>query len=252
MPALSNEQLPILAGALLRLRGLTLAAVFEATGIRAANLSAWLKGKPQVISAGRVAALMYHLGLQGGQLRSDTVHTWADQGDWAHLRTVFTLLQEPVAPRCLFLDEHTGMSHTRFLQWGEAWVRLSLTPGPTAQDDLAAMVRPDRMIVLPVALEGIPTQDPREVGSALLSLAEQGGREIPSGELAHGFMQRLGAPPGQDFVLTEGDSLGWRMLEAALRKAMRDGMSPAMLALKIDLLVLGGASAAHGRNKDSA
>lgn len=61
-----------------------------------------------------------------------------------------------------------------------------------------------------------------------------------------------GAPPGQDFVLTEGDSLGWRMLEATLRKAMRDGMSPAMLALKIDLLVLGGASAAHGRNKDSA
>ena len=48
------------------------------------------------------------------------------------------------------------MSHTRFLQWGEAWVRLSLTPGPTAQDDLAAMVSPDRMIVLPVALEGIP------------------------------------------------------------------------------------------------
>ena len=129
--------------------------VFDATGIRAANLSAWLKGKPQVISAARVAALLYHLGVQGGQLRSDMVHTWSDQGEWAHLRTVFNLLQAPVAPRCLFLDEHPGMSHTRFLQWGEAWVRLSLTPGPTAQDDLAAMVSPNRMIVLPVALEGL-------------------------------------------------------------------------------------------------
>ena len=56
MSALSSEQLPILAGSLLRLRGLTLAAVFDATGIRAANLSAWLKGKPQVISAARVTA----------------------------------------------------------------------------------------------------------------------------------------------------------------------------------------------------
>ena len=33
MSALNSEQLPILAGALLRLRGLTLAAVFDATGI---------------------------------------------------------------------------------------------------------------------------------------------------------------------------------------------------------------------------
>ena len=99
MPALSNEQLPILAGALLRLRGFTLATVFNATSIRVANLSAWLKGKPQVISAGRVTALMYHLGVQGGRLRPDIVHTWADQEDWAHLRTVFTLLQEPMAPR---------------------------------------------------------------------------------------------------------------------------------------------------------
>ena len=40
MSALSSEQLPILAGSLLRLRGLTLAAVFDTTGIRAANLSA--------------------------------------------------------------------------------------------------------------------------------------------------------------------------------------------------------------------
>ena len=81
-----------------------------------------------------------HLGVQGGQLRRDIVHTWADQGDWAHLRTVFTLLQEPMAPRTLFLDEHPGMSQTRFIQWGEAWVRLSLTPGVTAQDDLVAAV----------------------------------------------------------------------------------------------------------------
>ena len=238
MSTLSSDQLPILAGALLRLRCLTLAAVFDATGIRAANLSAWLKGKPQVISAARVTALLYHLGVQGGQLRSDMVHTWSDQGDWQHLRTVFSLLLEPIAPRCLFLDEHPGVSHTRFLQWGEAWIRMSLTPGPTTQDDLAAMVSPDRMIVLPVALAVIPTHDPQATASALLSLAEQGGQDIPTGELAHGFMQRLGAPPGQDFVLTSGDTLGWRILEASLRNAMRRGLSPTQLALKVETMWL--------------
>jgi len=100
------------------------------------------------------------------------------------------------------------------------------------------MVSPDRMIVLPVALEGILTQDPQATASALLSLAEQGGQEIPTGELAHGFMQRLGAPPGQDFVLTNGDSLGWRLLEVSLRSAMRRGLSPTQLALKIETMRL--------------
>ncbi len=239
MSALSSEQLPILAGSLLRLRGLTLAAVFDATGIRAANLSAWLKGKPQVISTARVTALLYHLGVQGGQLRSDMVHTWSDQGEWAHLRTVFKLLPEPVAPRTLFLDEHPGVCHTRFLQWGEAWVRLSLTPSPMAQDDLITMVAPDRVIVLPVALEGIPTQDRLAVNGALWSLAEQGGREIPCGELAHGFMQRLKASASDVFVPTSIDAIGWAMLEATLRKAMRAGMRPEELALRIEMRILG-------------
>ena len=51
-------------------------------------------------------------------------------------------------------------------------------------------------------------------------------------------MQRLGAPPGQDFVLTNDDSLGWRLLEVSLRSAMRRGLSPTQLALKIETLRL--------------
>jgi len=234
MPALTNEQLPLLAGALLRLRGLTLAAVFETTGIRPANLSAWLKGKPQVISTSRVAALMYHLGLQSGQLRADIVHTWANQGEWAHLRTVFMLLQDPVTPRCMFLNEHRGMSQTMFLLWGDAWVRLSITPAPMASDDLTALVRPDRVILLPVMLESIPTQAVDETRSALLSLAEQGGQEIPCGELAHGFMQRLRDPCDKGYVATGTDAIGWTLLEGTLRRAMQAGMSPAELAVRIN------------------
>lgn len=251
MTVLNDEQIPLLAGALLRLRGLTLAAVFEATGIRTANLSAWLKGKPQVISAARVTALMYYLGVQGGQLRSDVVHSWTAHGEWTHLRTLFTLLQEPVAPRCLFLDEHAGMSQIRFLQWGDAWVRMSLAPGATTQEDLVALIRPDRIMVLPVALEGIPAQQSHETSSVLLSLAEQGGQEIPSGELAHGFIPRLKGGERPGFVETTTDAIGWMMLEATLRNAMRAGMSPAELAVKIELSVLAGARSAPSRREGS-
>ena len=141
MSALNSEQLPILAGALLRLRGLTLAAVFEATGIRAANLSAWLKGKPQVLSAARVTALLYHLGFKVVSFCSDMVTPGTTKVNGRTCAACSTCFRSQWPPM-LVSDEHPGMSHTRFLQWGEAWVRLSLTPGPTAQDDLAAMVSP--------------------------------------------------------------------------------------------------------------
>jgi hypothetical protein len=237
MPRLGAEQLPTLAGALLRLRGMTLTAVFEGTGIRTANLSAWLKGKPQVISAARVASLMYHLGLQGGQLRTDVVHAWADYGEWTHLRTVFRLLNDGTAPRCLFLDENTGMSQTCFLRWGKAWVRLSTTQSATEKDNLAILVKPDQVLVLPLALEGIPINDIHETRSALLTLTEQVGQEIPSGELAQGFMQGLIETGDLAFVRSGVHQLGWTLLEESLRKVMRAGMSPAELAVRIDRLL---------------
>ena len=89
MSALNSEQLPILAGALLRLRGLTLAAVFDATGIRAANLSAWLKGRPQVISAARVTALLYHLG------SPRWAASWSEHG--SHLEAATKVKAHPAA-----------------------------------------------------------------------------------------------------------------------------------------------------------
>lgn len=234
MSHIGAEQLPALASALLRLRGMTLTAVFEGTGIRTANLSAWLKGKPQVISATRVAALMYHLGLQGGQLRTDVVHAWADHGDWTQLRTVFKLVRGPTTPRCLFLDEHPGLSQTAFLRWGDAWVRMSITQSPMGKDNLTALIKPDEMIVLPVALEDIPTHAIHETRSALLALAEQALREIPSGEIPPGFMQSLRDAGDQAFARSGAHQLSWTLLEGTLRKAMRAGMSPAELAVRID------------------
>ena len=80
MPTLQAEQLRAIAAALMHLRGDTLNSVGAATGIRSANLSVWLRGKEQVISAPRVAALLYHLGIEGQQLRADMLHRWRDFG----------------------------------------------------------------------------------------------------------------------------------------------------------------------------
>ena len=67
MPTLASEQLPAFAAALIRLRGETLGRIAEATGIRTANLSVWLRGKEQVISAKRLVGLWYQLGQDGGR-----------------------------------------------------------------------------------------------------------------------------------------------------------------------------------------
>ncbi|AVT05053.1 helix-turn-helix domain-containing protein [Paracidovorax avenae] len=232
---LKPEQLPILAGALLRLRGQTLTVVSEATGIRTANLSAWLKGKPQVISSARVTALLHYLGVEGGRLRTDVVHIWADHGEWPHLCTVFNLLQEPVTPRCLYQDDHPGLTKTRFLQWGLAWIRVSVTPSPTGQGNLAALTRPDRVIMLPVSLESIPTNSLAEVSTALTTLAEQGGVEMPRDELPYGFMDRIRDTPTSAQVADGLAAIGWMLLEDSLRTAIRSGMNPGDLANRIAL-----------------
>ena len=57
-----------------QLRGETLGRIAEATGIRTANLSVWLRGKEQVISAKRLVGLLHHPGVEGGRLRTDVLH----------------------------------------------------------------------------------------------------------------------------------------------------------------------------------
>src|SRR5580765_2891353 len=74
------EQTPALAGQLMRLRGETMSGLSKATGIRMANISVWLRGRPQTISEPRVVMLLDHLGVRNGTLRSDVVHIWTEQG----------------------------------------------------------------------------------------------------------------------------------------------------------------------------
>jgi hypothetical protein len=89
---ISHDQLISLVAALMRLREETLAKVFQATGIRGANLSVWLKGKPQVISDRRVATLLDYLGVRQGRLRADVLHRWAIAESVGDLKTVLEMV----------------------------------------------------------------------------------------------------------------------------------------------------------------
>ena len=121
----------------------------------------------------------------------------------------------------LVFDEHPGMSHTRFPQWGGHGFAVSHA-GADRANDLAAMVSPDRMIVvLPLRW-----RHPRKTASdrfCALEPRRAGGYEIPTANWpwfpCNASERRLGGT----LSLTNDDSLGWRILEVSLRSAMRRG-----------------------------
>ncbi len=252
MPALNPEQLPVLAGALLRLQGLTLRVVAEATGIRTANLSVWLRGREQVISAARVTGLLHHLGIEGGRLRSDVLHQWADHGPLANLRTVFESIQaNDPQPVWFFQDDQPGLIKVRFLQWGNAWIRLALTPDATGMENAVVITQANRVTTLPVALADIPLDTLNQASNALLELTEQMAIDVGDDELLDGLMHKLAEISASELALDTSCAPAWAQLERALRTALRAGVTPAELAQLISNHREGGNSAC-GRRPVSA
>ena len=226
MPSLTNEQLPAFAAALIRLRGETLGRIAEATGIRTANLSVWLRGKEQVISTKRLVGLLHHLGMEGGRLRTDVLHQWQDRGALDDSRLVLSLLQANKQPVWLFQDEQPGFIKTRFLLAGDVLIRMEIEPGVDQALDLATVVRGDRVITTPEALAGVPIDSMASARSALLALAEQAAADVGDEELLEGLMFRLTETLGSNVTSAQG----WQQLEQALRRALGAGLSPGDIA----------------------
>ena len=226
MPSLTNEQLPALAAALIRLRGETLGQIAEATGIRTANLSVWLRGKEQVISAKRLVGLLHHLGVEGGRLRTDVLHPWHDRGALDDSRLVLSLLQGNNQPVWLFQDEQPGLIKTRFLLAGDVLIRMEIEPGVDQALDLATVVRVDRVITTPAALAGVPIDSLASAHNVLLALAEQAAADVGDEELLEGLMFRLTETLGSNVSSAQG----WQQLEQALRRSLEAGLAPGDIA----------------------
>lgn len=226
MPTLVSEQLPALVAALIRLRGETLGRIAEATGIRTANLSVWLRGKEQVISAKRLVGLLHHLGVEGGRLRSDVLHQWRDRGALDDSRLVLSLLQANNQPVWLFQDEQPGLIKTRFLLAGDVLIRMEIEPGVDQALDLATVVRVDRVITTPAALAGVPIDSLASAHNVLLALAEQAATDMGDEELLEGLMFRLTETLGSNVTSAQG----WQQLEQALRRSLEAGLAPGDIA----------------------
>lgn len=239
MPSLTNEQLPALAAALIRLRGETLGRIAEATGIRTANLSVWLRGKEQVISAKRVVGLLHHLGVEGGRLRTDVLHQWQDRGALDDSKLVLGKLLANKQSVWLFQDEQPGLIKTRFLLAGDVLIRMEIEPGVDQALDLATVVRVDRVITTPAALAGVPIDSLASARNALLALAEQAAAEVGNEELLEGLMFHLTESVGSNAASPQG----WQQLEQALRFAFNAGAQPGDIARVVD---------AHFRNGGNA
>ncbi len=127
-----------LAKALVRLRELTLLKMSEATGIRIQNLSAWLRGRPGILSAKRIVLLMHHLGIHGGTLRHDLVHRWKIRGGLEDLRLVLseTVDEQQLKASHVFRDSSSGYRAQRLLRipdqgGGHIFIWLTLEPSLT-------------------------------------------------------------------------------------------------------------------------
>lgn len=229
---LDEKQLPILSTALMRLRGDTLSSIGTATGIRAANLSVWLRGKEQVISAKRVAGLLYHLGLEGGHLRTDVLHHWHDTGPLDDAKTVLDLLTKKDTPLWLFQDAQPGLTKTRYIRTGDAWVKLELTPGIADAKDLADVISAKRLLTLPVPLASIPTHSLQAASHALLDVATA---EVDVGdeELLEGLIFKLSEKSAANLTFNTSYPGGWVELEKALEFALMRGIDPGDIALLI-------------------
>lgn len=246
MPTLHAEQLPIVAAALMRLRGDTLNSVGTPTGIRAANLSVWLRGKEQVISAKRVAGLLYYLGVEGGRLRSDVLHRWHDAGPLDDVKTVLGTLIANGTITWLFQDTQPGLTKTRYLRVGDAWIRVELTPGAADAKELADMLNAQRVLTLPAPLAAIPTESLHTACDALLTMAEQTAVDVGDEEMLEGLMFRLGELASPALTMSTASSSGWIRLERTLQSALKHGINPGDIARLIDDTYGNGNSSAPG------
>ncbi len=136
MSSCPPQQAVSLASALIQLRSETLTSISKATGIRAPNLSVWLRGKSQVISEPRIVKLLYHLGIQGAELRKDIVHSWLLRGGLENLTTVLAALVAAPQKKSTrtYIDETEGFTQQRLIliphsEGGHIAVRLAAEPG---------------------------------------------------------------------------------------------------------------------------
>ena len=218
------EQTPVIAAALINLRGDTLGSISKATDIRVANLSVWLRGKEQVISQKRVVSLLDHLGVRGGKLRSDILHQWVVKGALDDLQKVLDALLEPEerAEFLILAEKRTAYPQISFVglpsSVGHAWARVTLETGLLSEPKLTPReLGYGQILVTETDLSGLPADD-------INCLNEISDYELHSGTTA----EKVSYLTEKMFRLSERDieSAEFAELETTLKRVINGGVSP--------------------------
>ena len=225
-----QQQFPALAGALIRLRGETLSQISRMTDIRTANLSVWLRNKPQVISEKRLVALMQHLGFVNGQLRDDVLHLWQDSAPLADLKLVIDATLNTQGPRVLIKSGQPALEQTYFLFIGKVLIRIKVEPGLSASPKLEDLLRIDTVIDTRMLLEHVSTHSLEQVLFQLLEALRHADISQSHPLILEGMVNKLREIDDADYVLTISHAEGWKSLEEALSKAIKRGVSPDVIA----------------------
>lgn len=234
---LTPEQAVALAGALIRLRRETFAQIERTTQVRSPNLSAWLKGKPQVINALRVARLLDHLGVRNGILRDDVVHRWTVIGTLKDLK--FVLDQ---------LVTLAGRDRVRVIrEWQAAespWALIALpTPSGRALSLVKAEADLNGMPVVSTAALGFG--EAAWTGDALDALTEASRKQVAA--MADAALDELDMALGQPFADQHSGSAtaatvdddaddGYAQVMAAVSAALARGVAPKIIVDAIQRL----------------
>lgn len=228
MPELTPDQLPALAKALINLRGEILLSISQATGIRPANLSVWLRGREQVISAKRVAMLLYHLGLEGGRLRQGVLHDWQDSGALEDLKLVATAVFNP-AEVVVLRDRSGEFEQTCFLVGTQVLVKLRLEQGVAVRRKVQDVLSVRAVGTFHTPIGRVPDWSFEQTREFLAGLCAERDVESLFGEneafsIAKARLQAMAYPN------TEVAPQGWAELEEVMGRAWERRVDATVIA----------------------
>ena len=230
LPAFTDKQLRNFVDILMRLRGETMGKITQATGIRPANLSVWLHGKEQVISAKRLVALLRHLGVEGGRLRTDMLHQWQDHGALGDTKIVLETLWGDKEPIWLFKELYPELIHTHFLLAGELLICINIEPGINRAHNLEDVIKVERIITTHYSLNLPSKKTLQSARDELLKYAKEAATTMDDVALVDGLMQRLKETTSSNV----SSPAEWEKLEQALRDAFMAGAGAGEIAKVID------------------
>ncbi len=234
------QQFPALAGALIRLRGETLGQIARMTDIRTANLSVWLRNKPQVISEKRLVALMNHLGFVNGELRDDILHLWQDSAPLADLKLVVDATLSTHGPRVLIKSWQPTLEKIYFLFIGKVLIRIKVEPGLAASPKLEDLLRIDTVIDTMMLLEQVSTHSLEKVLFQLLEALRHADISQSHPLILESMVNKLREVEDANFVLRISHAEGWKRLEEVLSKVIKSGVPPNVIANLLDQHEFGG------------